>query len=112
MRESPRSSLHDSEGGFPDRGKLSCRHRHVQPLLHRLQIRSERRAPAEWRLCCLPKVLLHRLQVRPEHRDKDRKNNLSIDIVVRVSVWSLSGSMSVREQTYRGRGDVIWSRQS
>ena len=43
---------------------------------------------------------------------KDRKNNPSIDIVVRVSVWSLSGSMSVRGQTYRGRGDAIWSRRS
>ena len=43
---------------------------------------------------------------------KDRKNNPSIDIVVGVPVWSLSGSMLVREQTYRGRGDAIWSRQS
>ena len=42
----------------------------------------------------------------------DRKNNPSIDIVVGVPVWSLSGSMLVREQTYRGRGDAIWSRQS
>ena len=41
-----------------------------------------------------------------------RKNYPSIDIVVRVSVWSLSGSMWVRGQTYRGRGDAIWSRRS
>ena len=31
---------------------------------------------------------------------------------VGVSVWSLWGSMSAREQTYRGRGDAISSRQS
>ena len=44
--------------------------------------------------------------------EKDRKNNPSIDIVVRVSVWWLSGSMSVRGRTYRGRGDAISSRRS
>ena len=37
----------------------------------------------------------------------DRKNNPSIDMVVGVSAWSLSGSMSVREQTDRGRSDAI-----
>ena len=43
---------------------------------------------------------------------KDRKNNPSIDLVVRVSVWSMSGSMLVRGQTNCGRGDAIWSRRS
>ena len=42
----------------------------------------------------------------------DRKNNPSIDIVAGESVWSLSGSMSAREQTVRGRDAAIWSRQS
>ena len=42
----------------------------------------------------------------------DRKHNPSIDIVMGVSVRSLSGSMSVREQTGRGRNAAIWSRQS
>ena len=42
----------------------------------------------------------------------DRKNNPSIGIVVGVSEWSLSGSMSGREQTCRGRSDAIWSWQT
>ena len=42
----------------------------------------------------------------------DRKNNPSIGIVVGVSEWSLSGSMSAREQTCRGRRDAIWSWQT
>ena len=43
---------------------------------------------------------------------KDRQNNASIAMVVGVSVWSLSGPMSVREQTNRGRGDAISSRRT
>ena len=45
-------------------------------------------------------------------RAKDRKNKASIAMVAGVSVrWSW-GSMSVREQTNRGRGDAISSRQT
>ena len=43
---------------------------------------------------------------------KDRQNNASIAMVAGVSVWSLSGPMSVREQTNRGRGDAISSRRT
>ena len=49
---------------------------------------------------------------RHEIAVEDRKNNASIAMVAGVSVWSLSGSMSVREQTNRGRGDAISSRQT
>ena len=42
----------------------------------------------------------------------DRKTNPSIDIVVGVSVWSLSGLLSVREQTERGRNAATWIRRS
>ena len=45
-------------------------------------------------------------------RRKDRSNNASIPMVAGVSVRSLWGSMSVREQPSRGRGDAISSRQT
>ena len=43
---------------------------------------------------------------------REGQNNASIAKVAGVSVWSLSGPMSVREQTNRGRGDAISSRQT
>ena len=63
------------------------------------------------RLCRVGGVAQFDIDSRPADWT-DRKNNPSIDLVAGVSAWSLSGSMSAREQTVRGRSAAIWSRQS
>ena len=77
------------------------------------RVRGRRRPPAPW---LSPWSRPAPLRIRPRRpgrrrsrcsRPTDRWNNPSIEMVAAVWVSSLAGSMPVREQASRGRGDAI-----